>query len=146
MFGWYRFEVTGWGSTGGYYLTGFGTTTAIPPSSLITEIALLEVIGGLLVTIGSIICIVANVKESKGMGVFGGLLILLGPILLVIDFLVFMSDYAGVIGGYLNIFIYANAFWDSISSMGYAYTWGVWIGFFVVVAGGVSALIGGLAL
>ena len=146
LFGWYRYEVSGWGSEGAYYLSGFGTVNSIPPSPFITELAILEAIGGLMVILGSILCIVATVKESKGMGVFGGLLMLLGPILLVIDFLVGMSEFAGVIGDNLDLFVNRNAFWEEFSTMGYAYTWGVWIGFFIGITGGTLGLIGGLAL
>ena len=138
--------VSGWGSEGAYYLTGFGTTSAIPPSSLITELAILETIGGSMVILGSILCIVAAVKESKGIGVLGGLLMLLGPILLVIDFLVGMSEFAGVIGDNLDLFVNRNAFWETFSTMGYLYTWGIWTGVFLCAIGGVLGLIGGIAL
>jgi len=146
LFGWYRYEVSGWGSEGGYYLTGFGTVASIPPSSFITELAILEVIGGIMVIIGSILCIIAIVKESKGIGLLGGLLMLLAPVLLVIDFLVGMSEFAGVIEYNINLFVNKNVFWETFSTMGYLYIWGIWIGSFLCIAGGVLGLIGGLAL
>ncbi len=146
LFGWYRYMVSGWGSEGAYYLSGFGTVNAIPPSSFITELAILEAIGGSMVIIGSILCIVAFVKESKRIGVLGGFLILLGPFLLVIDFLVGMSEFAGVIQDNIDLFVNRNAFWETFSTMGYLYTWGIWIGFFLGITAGVLGLIGGITI
>ncbi|MFX0033686.1 MAG: hypothetical protein ACFE8V_15030 [Promethearchaeota archaeon] len=146
LFAWYRYYVSGFGSSGGYYLTGFGTVVSIPPSSFITQLAILETIGGSLVILGSILCIVATVKKSKGMGALGGLLMLLAPVLLVIDFLVGMSEFAGVIADNTELFITRNWFWEDFFALLYHYIWGVWTGFFMGIAGGALGLIGGIAL
>ena len=145
LFSWYRYEVSGWGSSGGWYLTGFGTVTDIGNTTPM-NLAILEVLGGSMVILGSILCIVATVKESKGMAFLGGLLMLLGPLLLIIDFLVGMSELAGVISDNLDLFINRSAFWEEFSTMGYAYTWGLWVGFFLGIAGGAIGLIGGISI
>jgi hypothetical protein len=145
LFAWYRYEVSGMGSSGGWYLTGIGTVIDIGNTTPM-GLSILEVVGGIMVIIGSILCIVANVKESKGMGVLGGLLMLLAPILLVIDFLVGMSELAGVIGDNMDLFVGRNWYWEDFFGILYNYTWGLWVGFFIIIVGGSLALIGGIAL
>ena len=145
LFSWYRYEISGWGSSGGYYLTGIGTIIDIG-NTFSMEISILGVVGGILVITGSILCIVATVKESKKMGVLGGLLMLLAPLLLVIDFLIGMSELAGAIGDNMDLFIGRDWYWEDFFALTYAYTWGIWVGFFLGIAGGSLGLIGGLAL
>jgi len=146
LFSWYRYEVSGMGTSGGWYLTGFGTVTDIGNTSTM-EISILGVIGGCLVILGSILCIVATVKESKGMGVLGGASMLIAPILLVIDFIVGMSELAGVIQDNLDLFATRVWYWeDPFFALLYRYNWGLWIGFFLGISAGVIGLIGGLAI
>jgi hypothetical protein len=146
LFSWYRYEVSSWGSSGGWYLTGIGTVTDIGNTSSM-ELSILGVVGGSLVILGSILCIVATVKESKGMGVIGGLLMLLAPILLVIDFLVGMSELAGVINDNLDIFITRDWYWEEkFTALVTTYMWGLWVGFFLGIAGGAIGLIGGILI
>lgn len=146
LFSWYRYEITGIGGSGGYYLTGFGTVIDLGNTST-KEISILGVIGGCLVIIGSILCIVATVKETKGMGVLGGVLMLIAPILLVIDFIVGWSELARNIQDNLDIFITRDWFWEEkFTVMFDTYNWGLWIGFFLGISGGAIGLIGGLAI
>ena len=145
LFSWYRYEVSGMGSSGGWYLTGIGSVIDIGNTSPY-GLSILGVIGGTLVILGSILCIVATVKESKGIGVLGGLLMLLAPLLVVIDFLVGMSELAGVIGDNMDLFIGRNWYWEDFFALTWAYTWGLWVGFFLGIAGGAIGLIGGIAL
>ncbi len=145
LFSWYRYEVSGLGSSGGWYLTGIGTVIDIGDTVPMT-MSILGVVGGTLVIIGSILCIVAIVKESKGMGALGGLLMLLAPLLLVIDFLVGMSELAGVIRDNMDLFITRDWYWEHFFALVYDYTWGLWVGFFLGIAGGALGLIGGIAL
>jgi hypothetical protein len=145
IFSWYRYEASGMGSSGGWYLTGIGTVIDIGNTTAM-GLSILGVVGGTLVIIGSILCIVATVKESKGMGALGGLLMLLAPLLLVIDFLVGMSELAGVIGDNMALFVGRDWYWESFFALVTAYTWGIWIGFFLGISGGALGLIGGLAL
>ncbi|MFX1572546.1 MAG: hypothetical protein ACFFB0_07345 [Promethearchaeota archaeon] len=138
---WYKYEVTDevLELTSGAYLTGFGTyistgTMATP------DIAILMLIGGILIVIGSVLCIVSVVKELKIIGVSGGILILLGPVLLIIDLLTGMSEIAETIS---TIDPNVNMFWDSFSESGITFSWGLWIGFYIALAGGILGLIGG---
>jgi len=146
LWGWYRFKSSSFGFSQSFYLTGFGTVGAIPPFSFFTGIAILVAIGGLLVILGSILCIVASVKKAKAMGFLGGVLIILGPILLMIDILAGISAYGEYIKFYLDLFVTTNVFWNIGSTMVFTYSWGIGIGFFMGAAGGVLGSIGGLAL
>jgi hypothetical protein len=145
LFSWYRYEVSGMGTSGGYYLTGIGTVIDIGNTSTMT-LSILGVVGGILLLIGSILGIVATVKESKGMGVLGGLLMLLAPLLLVVDFLIGMSELAEAIEFNMNIFLTRDWYWEDFFALVTSYTWGLWIGFFLGTAGGVLGLIGGITL
>ena len=145
LFSWYRYEVYGWGSEGDYYLTGIGTVIDIG-NTVPKDLSILGVIGGILIILGSILCIVATVKESKSMGAIGGLLMLLAPLLLVVDFLTGMSELAGNIADNMDLFITRDWYWEDFWALTYHYTWGIWVGFFIAIAGGVLGLIGGLAL
>jgi hypothetical protein len=145
LFSWYRYEVSGMGSSGGYYLTGFGNVIDIGNTSD-KDVSLLGVVGGCLIILGAILCIVATVKESKGMGVLGGILMLIAPLLLVLDFMTGMSELAGDIQDNMDLFIGRDWYWESFFAVLYDYTWGLWIGFFIAIAGGAIGLIGGLAI
>lgn len=145
-FSWFKLEVFNPSFVGGYYITGLGTISTIPPSSAdITSLATLELIGGILVIFGSIICIVGITKGSKIIGLIGGILMLLGPILLISDFLMVVSRFAQYID-YYHIVTGNNLFWGDILIVGSTYYWNLWIGFFLGASSGVLGIIGGLAL
>jgi len=145
FFSWYKFEATSAAVSYGFYLTGFGTTTAIDSVNPISEMAILELIGGISVILGAIACIVGITKESKKFGFIGGILMLLGPILLLTDFLIVLSEYAEYIDFY-QIMPDSNMFWDSVGIAGFTYSWNLWVGFFMGAAAGVLGLIGGITL
>jgi hypothetical protein len=145
LFSWYKFEASSAAVSYGFYLTGFGTTTAIDSVNPISEIAILELIGGISVILGVVACVVGITKEEKKFGFLGGILMLLGPILLLTDFLIVLSEFADYIDFY-QINPDSNMFWDSVDIMAYTYTWNLWIGFFMAGAAGVLGLIGGLTL
>ncbi len=148
LFCWYSYTVTNIISSNksSYYLTGFGTTISIPYSTAISAIALLELIGGFLVILGAIVCIVGVTKESKKIGSIGGILILLGPVLLLADFLIGISEYYEQVEFIQSIATNKNILWDTVSFFGDVYAWNLWIGFFMAVAGGVLGTIGGATL
>ncbi len=143
--GWYRIEMSTLGVTVGVYITGLGTIASIPAGAPVTGFATFELIGGILVIIGAILLIVGAVKESKGAGIAGGVLTLLGPLLLLIDLLLDFGDFAAmiqVLGGPAG----ASVFWGSFTIVGppdVLMSWGIWIGSFVALAGGVLGIIGG---
>ena len=146
LFCWYSYIVSSISSKSGYYLSGFGTTITIPYSSAISTVALLELIGGFLVIGGAIICIVRVTKEDKKIGSIGGVLILLGPVLLLVDFLIGISEYYEYVAFIQTIPANESILWGTFSIMGYDYAWNLWIGFFMAVAGGVLGTIGGATL
>jgi len=148
LFCWYSYTITNIFSLNksGYYLSGFGTTITIPYSSAISTIALLELIGGFLVIGGAIICIVGVTKESKKIGSIGGILILLGPVLLLVDFLIGISEYYEMVAFIQTIPANESILWGTFRIMGDDYAWNLWIGFFMAVAGGVLGTIGGATL
>ena len=148
LFCWYSYTVVNTTSLNksGFYLTGFGTTTSIPYSTAISGIALLELIGGFLVILGAIVCIVGVTKEENKIGAIGGILILIGPVLLLADFLIGISEYYEYVAFIQSIDPNKSILWDTATSFGFTYTWNVWIGFFMAVAGGVLGTIGGATL
>lgn len=146
-FGWYRIEGTSLGVTMGFYFTGLGTLAVVPA---IPYFALdyLQLIGGIALIIGIILCIVAAVKEMKTAGIVGGILILVSPLMLIIDLAVSASGFATLIasmGGPAG----ASVFWGSFLVVGppdVLLSWGLWIGSFLSLGGGVLGLIGGATL
>ena len=148
IFGWYRLELSSMGLTFGMYFSGIGfviTTGGLPGRGL----AFIELIGGVLVIIGAILGIIGAAKESKGAGIVGGILILLGPLVLIIDLLVISgADFSALIqllGGPSGV----SALWGSFTITGppdINMIWGIWIGSFMALGGGVLGIIGGIAL
>jgi hypothetical protein len=146
FFGWYRIE----GSYGGTvvigaYFTGLGTlatTGGMPP---IGGIAIFQLIGGAVLIVGAILCIVGASKEKKALGIVGGILILAGPMFLIMDLLVLSSaDFAAMILG-LGGPPGASPLWGSfVPAPGALLSWGIWIGTFIAFAGGALGLIGGI--
>ncbi|MBY8984268.1 MAG: hypothetical protein KGD65_04305 [Candidatus Lokiarchaeota archaeon] len=148
FFGWYRIEVSSLGITVGVYITGIGSIVTVPAILPVEGMAIFELIGGIVLIIGAIVCIVGAVKESKAAGIVGGILILVGPLLLILDLLLGLGDFAALIallGGPTG----TSAFWGSITIVGppdVVMSWGIWIGAFLALGGGVLGLIGGAAV
>lgn len=148
LFSWYKIESYWMIYENGVYLTGFGTSISTG-AYIAPELSILVLIGGMLVIGGSFLCIIIGANESattklKVAGIIGGFLMLIGPILLIIDLVIGKSDFARNLvelrswaGGTLFEGTYVDI---------YTYTWGLWIGFFLVLAGGVLGLIGGIIL
>lgn len=148
IFGLYRIEFTLLGMTMGVYITGIGTfmsTGGLPP---LGDIAIFELVGGILVIVGCVALIIGAVKEMKAAGIIGGVLVLLGPLLLIIDMLIGLSDFATLIamlGGPAG----ATPLWGSFTITGppdILMAWGVWIGTFITAGAGVLGIIGGATL
>ena len=84
----------------------------------------------------------------KAAGIVGGILILVSPLMLIIDLLVSAGDFAAIImslGGPPG----ASVFWGSFLISGppdVLLSWGLWIGFFISLGGGVLGVIGGATL
>jgi len=148
IFSWYRIEISSMGITGKIYITGIGTVVSVPAGAPIGGFAIFELIGGILLIIGAIVCIIGAVKELKAAGIVGGILILLGPLLLIMDLLLGLGEFTEVLaflGGPADV----NALWGSITIVGppdFLVSWGIWIGSFLALAGGVLGLIGGASV
>jgi hypothetical protein len=143
-FGWFRIELE---SVSGVYITGLGTITSIPPGA--SGYGIINIVGGIGSILGAIICIYGSVKKMRAAAVIGGFLLLIGPFTLIMDALVISAaDFIAIIqglGGPSNI----NPLWGSFIISGppdILLSWGLWIGFFIALAGGVIGLIGGILM
>ncbi|MFX1303882.1 MAG: hypothetical protein ACFFBV_01820 [Promethearchaeota archaeon] len=146
-FGWYRIEGTVLGITGGVYFTGLGTLASVPAGGP-TGFDYLQLIGGIALIVGVVACIIGAVKEMKAAGIVGGILILVSPLILIIDLAISASGFAALImslGGPPG----ASVFWGSFLIVGppdVLLSWGIWIGTFLSLGGGVLGIIGGATL
>ena len=138
---WYRIEASGYGITGGVYLTGFGTFSTTGAISSINEIWIFELIGGIFVILGSILCIASIIKKSRVARIIGGIWILLGPIIFLIHIISNISDFSEIVE-ILGVGSDVNVFWGSVNESGVTTSWGLWIGFFLAVGGGTLGLVG----
>jgi len=145
FFSWYSIKSSGFGITGEIYLTGFGTFIIKGAFPSTNEIWVLELIGGIFVTLGAILCIVGIVKKSKAAGIIGGIWILLGPIIFFVHILSNMNDFTGIVEA-LGVGTGVNVFWGSTSISGVSISWGLWIGFYIAIGGGILGLIGGVKI
>jgi hypothetical protein len=117
----------------GGFGAGAGTIMGIDFGPEDAEDTLLVIIGVLLVA-GGAIAIIGGLIENKMIGVLGGIIMLAGPILLSVELLLKTGFWDG--------FTQDNLF---LGSAGGA-NWGVWIGFFMGIGGGVLGLVGGASL
>jgi len=143
LVGWYRLELDlpSIPLEGEIFLTGFGAMESDLPVS--SEIATLVMIGGILIIVGAALCIVGAFTEKKPLGIIGGIVMIVGPLLLLVDLLMAASDFAEAIDNLVTASD-GNIFFDSFTDpIGDSATWGLYTGFFVVIAGGVIGLVGG---
>ena len=149
FFGWYRAHIAGGGAEAGYYLHGFGIFDSSDPTLLpmpggVDEMVLLVMIGGILMITGAVVCALGAFVEKKILGILGGLLMIVGPLLLLVDILTGMSEFME----FMEVFSLgesgAGLLFDSYSPIpGVTLSWGIWIGYFMAIGGGVVGLIGG---
>lgn len=149
LLGWYRVEVSAMGTTVGMYITGIGTAEMGAGLGGIQGIAIFELIGGILVILGALLCIIGGAKGSKGAGIIGGIMMILGPLMLVLDLVIGMGDFTELLElgfGLTDVTPFFGS--EDILFMGVpmSLSWGLWIGFFMAIAGGVLGLIGGAAI
>lgn len=119
------------------YLGGFGFSSGwfmgiqIPPEY--AEDIMLLIISVLIIA-GSVIVLIGGLVENKAVGILGGIIILAGPILLILALILEMGNFenfATLLGGSL--------LFGSMPGV----SWGLWIGSFLALGGGVLGLIGG---
>jgi len=120
----------GFGSTTGEVLgVGYGPDYAEDIMLLI--ICVLIVAGGALAIIGGLV-------GNKIIGILGGVLMIVGPILLIVALFIEYGDFediALILGG-------KSLFFGSELGV----DWGLWIGFYLAIGGGVLGLIGGATI
>ena len=149
FFGWWRLEITQLGILfGGLYITGLGTTAGTGIFALMPMgMTIITLIGGIVLIIGAIACIIGTVKELKVAVIVGGILILLSPILLIIDLLTGAAMLGQLVASIIGSPV-TNLFWGSFIPPGppALVSWGIWIGAFMPLAGGVLGLIGGATI
>jgi len=141
LFSWYHIQVTGGGYSAGLYLTAFGSIIS-DPSGADYEVAMFVLFGGIMVLAGAALCIVGGAAEIKPLGIIGGILMIIGPFLLVLDIMMEVSEYAELINLYID-YLGGTILFGSESAYGGTLIWGLWIGYFMAIGGGILGLIGG---
>jgi hypothetical protein len=125
-----------------FYLTGFGTLV----SKIETDIAVWVCIGGILVIIGSVVCVFSTIVKNRKIGAIGGILMLVGPLLIFVEILFDNSDFAEIVNDFVDL-SNGNIFYGSYEDMTSHYAlWNVWIGFYIAIGGAILGLIGGLII
>ena len=142
-FGWYRYVAISTGPGPSWFLTGFGTGILAPPPVPDTGIAIWVLIGGIVLIIGAFLLTIGAFKESKTLGVIGGLLMLVGPLLLIVEVLIGTGDFIEFVGLFNGESGFALLWGSRTPNPLVTIFWGVWIGFFLAIAGGFLGLIGG---
>lgn len=145
FFSWYRMELSGYGTTYGVYLTGFGTIVEDFPAyyPVPTDMITMVMIGGILVLAGAGLCIVGGATEMKVLGIIGGIVMIVGPTMLIFELMGEFSDFSEGLANMVD-FYDKSIFFGSVSpAPGITRVWGLWVGYFIAYAGGVIGLIGG---
>ena len=149
FFGWYRAHIAGGGLEAGYYLHGFGifdssNSALLPMPPGVDEMVLLAMIGGILMIAGAVVCGLGAFVENKIFGILGGLLMIVGPLLLLVDIMTGMSEFMEFMEAFSGGESGVGLLFDSYSpAPGVTLSWGIWIGYFMAMGGGVIGLIGG---
>ena len=125
------------------YFGGFGANSgelgAIPfPPEYSGDIILMIV--GVLIISGSVLAFIAGIAESKKIGILGGIILLAGPILLLVALIAKMGVFGDTIVPLLGN---VNLLFGSI--LGVA-DWGIYIGSYLAIGGGLLGLIGGATI
>ena len=130
------------GAAASIFMGGFGfangTLLGIPFGPEYAEDIYLLLVGILIIG-GSALLIIGALVENKALGVIGGIVCLAGPILLIIDLLVglgIFEDIGGLLASGETLLFGSQP----------GVNWGLWIGTFMAIGGGVVGLIGGATL
>lgn len=107
---------------------------------------------GVVIVVGAGLLIIGALTEVKALGIIGGLTVIAGPILLMIGLLLEMGDFADIAdlledGGLTDeTLIFGSGELDfTIINPAFIFQadWGMWIGTYIVIGGGVVGVIGG---
>ena len=134
--------------TYGTYITGLGVLYITGASPILIGFVILELIGGILVVLGSIGCFFSNLIQSKKVGIFSGILMILGPIIFLIDLLIGMTIINDLVGfsevdSISGTLFYGKASYYSLDS---SLHYNIGLGFFICSIGGIIALISAIKL
>ncbi|MFW9896640.1 MAG: hypothetical protein ACFFD7_12615 [Candidatus Thorarchaeota archaeon] len=151
MVGWYWYQQSNTWESDYYYLTGLGTYICKETIMCTDTVAIVGLIGGISVLIGSAVCIVAFLKNSKLIAILGGIILLIGPLLLIIEILTGIDYLNSILSGMHNLVfdsIVNNFSGRNINMVGLEerISWGVGNGFFVAIIGGALGLAGGVLI
>ena len=151
LFGWYRSHVSVVGLEAGYYLHGFGifdtsNSLLLPMPPGVDEMVLLVMIGGILMIAGAVVCALGAFVEKKFLGLLGGLLMIVGPLLLLVDIMTGMSEFIEFLELFNGESGVGLLFGSTSPAPGVTFSWGLWIGFFLAIGGGIVGLIGGATI
>jgi len=124
------------GATMSMFVGGFGVVSGellgIPYGPEPADDVFLTIISVLLIA-GGAIAIIGGLMDSKPIGALGGLLMIIGPIVLILELVLELGFWEG---------FPEFALWGSQAGA----DWGVWIGFFIGLGGGVLGLIGAASM
>lgn len=99
---------------------------------------------GVVIVVGAVLLIIGALVEVKALGIIGGLAVIAGPILLMIGLFLELGDFADIAdmleaGGLTD----KNLVFGSGKVGTLQLDWGMWIGTWIVFAGGGVGVIGG---
>lgn len=147
IFSLWRFDA---GSVFTRWLGGFGFVSGSGPPPRgdfgveYYEDVLLMLIG-VIIVVGAVLLLIGALVEVKALGIIGGLVVIAGPILLMIGLLIELGDFADIAdmleaGGLTDeTLIFGSGKLGGVIQA----DWGMWIGTYIVIAGGVVGVIGG---
>lgn len=124
------FSITlgGFGFTSGWFM-GVQIAPVYAEDIFLLIIAILIVAGGVLALVGGLV-------ENKAVGILGGIVLLAGPILLIVALLLQLGSFADLA---LLFPPGESLLFGSLPGV----NWGIWIGSFLALGGGVLGLVGG---
>lgn len=147
VFGWYHFlEGTNLGSDT-YYVSGLGnvfTQISNYYPKVAVDMSILMVLGGSMVMAGAFTCLGSSAKKLKNAGIVGGIGMLLGLLFFLIDLLAGISEFAQFVNGEVDYFGLGSVFSGHASNGGGYIYYEIWYGFYITLASGFLALIGGI--
>ncbi len=131
------------GSTVSVYIGGFGSWSRDIGFNFGIRFSddIFLLIVSLLIVGGSVLVIIAGVKESKIFGILGGFILLAGPVLFMLE----LIAQIGVIGDFLEIVPLLGSFNLFFGDLAGA-QWGIWISSFLTIGGGLLGIIGGATI
>jgi hypothetical protein len=119
------------------WVGGFGFSGGSAGDPEYTEEILLLIIGVLIVA-GGALAIIGGLTESKLIGILGGVVMLVGPILFIIGALIEFGPFEDL-AALIAFFGGEGLLFGSEAGV----DWGIWIGTYLAIGGGVVGLIGG---